>query len=127
MAPHTAILNLAFQSTPGINIRSPEVEDSCFRIENLVVCFPELLYHPYVRVQLFVPITVVCLCVIMPVHLNGDDLDRQYENITARVEGGQEESLRGGLKSRLMRSTVANIREFSRTLWWAAGASLTPA
>ena len=45
--------------------------------------------------------------VLIPCHVMGGDLTRQYDEFVAR--GGDTSNLRNGLNSRLMRTTAANI------------------
>jgi hypothetical protein len=58
-------------------------------------------------IQLFVPISVLAIFVLIPVHVSGRDLDRQKEEFISR--GGDAEDLRSGLNSRMMRTTAANL------------------
>ena len=55
-------------------------------------------------IQLFVPISLVVVIVFIPVHVSGDDLARQKNEFIA--QGGSTESLRSGLNSRIMRTTL---------------------
>eukprot|EP00740_Mantoniella_antarctica_P010878 CAMPEP_0181385272 /NCGR_PEP_ID=MMETSP1106-20121128/22465_1 /TAXON_ID=81844 /ORGANISM="Mantoniella antarctica, Strain SL-175" /LENGTH=299 /DNA_ID=CAMNT_0023505309 /DNA_START=338 /DNA_END=1233 /DNA_ORIENTATION=+ len=66
-------------------------------------------------IQLFVPISVVSVFVLIPVHTAGGDLDRQKRAFLDR--GGDTDDLRGGLNSRLMRTTAANLEDGANVVW----------
>ena len=66
-------------------------------------------------IQLFVPITLVVIVVLVPIHNAGGDLARQRNDYIAR--GGNAENLRSGLNSKLMRSTAANLNEGDPVMW----------
>ena len=66
-------------------------------------------------IQLFVPITLVVIIVLVPIHNAGGDLARQKEEFIR--QGGNAEELRSGLDSKLMRSTAANLNEGDPVMW----------
>jgi hypothetical protein len=66
-------------------------------------------------IQLFFPITVLSICVFIPVHASGNSLDQEREDFLSL--GGQTDKLRSGLNSRLMRTTAANINDADPVMW----------
>ena len=66
-------------------------------------------------IQLFFPITVLSVCVFIPVHVSGNSLDQERKDFLSL--GGSTDSLRSGLNSRLMRTTAANIGNADPVMW----------
>ena len=66
-------------------------------------------------IQLFFPITVLSICVFIPVHVSGNSLDQEREDFLSL--GGSADELRSGLNSRLMRTTAANIANADPVMW----------
>lgn len=66
-------------------------------------------------IQLFFPITVLSVCVFIPVHASGSALDQEREDFLKL--GGSAEKLTHGLSSRLMRTTAANIDDADPVMW----------
>ena len=66
-------------------------------------------------IQLFFPITVLSVCVFIPVHVSGSALDQEREDFLKL--GGSAEKLTYGLSSRLMRTTAANIDDADKVMW----------
>ena len=66
-------------------------------------------------IQLFFPITVLSICVFIPVHASGNSLDQEREDFLSL--GGSADELRSGLNSRLMRTTAANIANADPVMW----------
>ena len=66
-------------------------------------------------IQLFFPITVLSVCVFIPVHASGNSLDQEREDFLSL--GGSTDKLRSGLNSRLMRTTAANIANADPVMW----------
>lgn len=66
-------------------------------------------------IQLFVPITVLAVFVLVPLHVSGSELDSQRTDFV--VQGGNTAELRSGLNSKIMRATAANLKPDSDIYW----------
>ena len=66
-------------------------------------------------IQLFFPIMFVVLIVFIPVHVSGNDLERQK---SAYVSAGLDvANLRSGLNSKIMTTTAANLEDGAHVMW----------
>ena len=66
-------------------------------------------------IQLFFPITIVSMCVFLPVHVTGTGLDQEKSDFIEL--GGELAALRSGLNSKMMRTTAANLTNGDPVMW----------